>query len=151
MSDRRVDAMSDTEYAPSPWEPVADHVERYLATDGVDGFEFNGAECIILTTIGRKSGMVRRSPLIRVHDGEFYLVVASMGGAPRNPIWYLNLAANPEVTIQDRAEVHELTACTASPEEKAERWPAALAAWPAYAEYQAKTDRDIPLVVCEPR
>ena len=80
MSDRRVDAMSDTEYAPSPWEPVADHVERYLATDGVDGFEFNGAECIILTTIGRKSGMVRRSPLIRVHDGEFYLVVASMGG-----------------------------------------------------------------------
>jgi len=143
--------MSDPEYAPSPYSPSADHVERYLASDGQDGFEFNGAECIILTTVGRKSGMLRRTPLIRVHDGDDYLVVASQGGARKNPVWYLNLLDNPEVTIQDRAEVHELVARTASPEEKARRWPAALAAWPAYAEYQARTDRDIPLVVCEPR
>ena len=143
--------MSDAEYAPSPWEPIADHVERYLATDGADGFEFNGAQCIILTTVGRKSGKVRRSPLIRIHDGEDYLVVASMGGAPKHPTWYLNLVANPEVTIQDRAQVHELVTRTASPEEKAERWPTALAAWPDYANYQSKTDRDIPLVICEPR
>ena len=142
--------MTSSEYEPSPWEPVADHVERYLATDGDDGFEFNGAECIILTTTGRKSGKLRRTPLIRVHDGKDYLIVASMGGAPLNPVWYLNLQANPEITIQDRAEVHQLVARTASPEEKAERWPAALHAWPAYADYQAKTRRDIPLVVCEP-
>ncbi len=143
--------MTSPEYEPSPWEPVADHVERYLATDGADGFEFNGAECIILTTTGRKSGKLRRTPLIRVHDGRDYLVVASMGCAPLNPVWYLNLQANPDVTIQDRSEVHHLVARTASPEEKAERWPAAVAAWPDYANYQAKTDRDIPLVVCEPR
>nr|MCS5678193.1 nitroreductase family deazaflavin-dependent oxidoreductase [Acidimicrobiales bacterium] len=116
--------MSDPEYAPSPWEPVADHVDRYLATDGRDGFDFNGAQCIILTTTGRKSGKLRRTPLIRVHDGSDYLVVASMGGAPNHPVWYLNLQANPEVTIQDRAEVHHLVARTAPPEEKAERWPA---------------------------
>ena len=143
--------MTSSEYEPSPWEPVADHVERYLATDGDDGFEFNGAECIILTTTGRKSGKLRRTPLIRVHDGRDYLVVASMGGAALNPVWYLNLQANPEVTIQDRSEVHPLMARTALPEEKSERWPAALDAWPAYADYQAKTRRDIPLVVCEPR
>ena len=142
--------MSDPEYAPSPWEPVADHVERYLATDGKDGFDFNGAQCIILTTTGRKSGKLRRTPLIRVHDGSDYLVVASMGGAPNHPVWYLNLQANPEVTIQDRAEVHHLVARTAPPEEKAERWPAATAAWPDYANYQIRTDRDNPLVVCEP-
>ena len=142
--------MSDPEYAPSPWEPVADHVERYLATDGKDGFDFNGAQCIILTTTGRKAGKLRRTPLIRVHDGSDYLVVASMGGAPNHPVWYLNLQANPEVTIQDRAEVHHLVARTAPPEEKAARWPAAIAAWPDYANYQVRTDRDSPLVVCEP-
>ena len=143
--------MSDPDYAPSPYSPSADHVERYLATDGEDGFEFNGAECIILTTVGRKTGKVRRTPLIRVHDGKNYLVVASQGGARKHPVWYLNLLANPEVTIQDRAEVYHLAARTATPDEKACRWPAALAAWPAYADYQARTERDIPLVVCEPR
>ena len=142
--------MSDQKYAPSSYAPSADHVERYLATGGEDGFEFNGAECIILTTTGRKSGKLRRTPLIRVHDGRDYLVVASMGGAPLNPVWYLNLQANPEVTIQDRSEVHHLMARTASPEEKSERWSAAVAAWPDYDNYQAKTDRDIPLVICEP-
>ena len=143
--------MSDGQYAPSPWEPIADHVARYLATNGADGFEFNGAECVILTTVGRKSGKIRRSPLVRVHDGENYLLVASMGGAPTHPTWYLNLTANPEVTIQDRAELHELSARTLSPEEKAKFWPIALTAWPDYAEYQRLTDRDIPLVICEPR
>jgi len=143
--------MSDQKYAPSSYAPSADHVERYLATGGEDGFEFNGAKCIILTTIGRKTGKVRRTPLIRVHDGEHYLVVASQGGARKHPVWYLNLLANPEVTIQDRAEVHHLVARTTSSKEKARRWPVALAAWPAYADYQARTERDIPLVICEPR
>ena len=78
-------------YEPSPWQPIADHVDRYLATDGVDGFEWEGAQCVILTTVGRKTGSLRRTPLIRIRDGQRYLLVASMGGAPRHPNWYLNL------------------------------------------------------------
>jgi deazaflavin-dependent oxidoreductase (nitroreductase family) len=143
--------MADDNYAPSPWQPIADHVERYLATGGVEGFEWQGAKTIVLSTHGRKSGAVRRSPLIRVADGDRYLVVASMGGAPKNPQWYLNILSDPAVTIQDRDQVHELRARVATPEEKAELWPLAVAAWPAYDDYQAKTERDIPLVICEPR
>ncbi len=139
------------DYEPSPWEPIADHVARYEATDGADGFEWEGAECIILTTTGAKSGQLRKTPLIRVRDGDDYLVVASMGGAPTHPNWYHNLVANPDIVIQDRAEIHELRARTASADEKLARWPAAVAAWPDYAKYQASTDRDIPLVICEPR
>ena len=140
-----------TDYAPSPWDPIADHVERYLATDGVDGFEWEGGEVIILSTTGAKSGRVRRTPLIRVTDGERYFVVASMGGAPQNPQWFHNVVAHPEVTVQDRAEVHELRARVASPEEKESFWPLATAAWPAYDDYQKATERDIPLVICERR
>ena len=140
-----------TTYEPSPWEPIADHVERYLATDGADGGLWEGAECIILTTTGAKSGKLRRTPLIRVTDGERWFVVASMGGAPNNPQWFHNVVADPAVTIQDRATVHELTARIASPDEKAKYWPIAVAAWPDYDKYQASTDRDIPLVICEPR
>ena len=141
--------MSPAEYQPSPWRPIADHVERYLATDGVDGFEWEGAQCVILTTVGRKTGTVRRAPLIRIRDGERYLLVASMGGAPRHPEWYLNLVANPAVTIQDRGELHHLTARTATPEEKAELWPIAVSQWPDYEDYQTRTTRDLPLIICE--
>jgi F420H(2)-dependent quinone reductase len=143
--------MSDTEYEPSPWEPVADHVERYLATDGEDGAIWEGAQVIVLTTTGRRSGKLRRTPLIRVRDGDNYLVVASMGGAPTHPQWYLNITEHPEVTVQDRADVHELRARTATPDEKAALWSVAVEQWPDYANYQASTDRDIPLVICEPR
>ena len=143
--------MTESEYEPSPWEFVAAHVERYLASDGADGDEMEGAPCVILTTTGRRTGKVRRTPLIRVHDGDNYLVVASLGGAPQHPVWYLNLLADPEVTLQDRGVVHELVARTASPEEKAGLWPIAVAVWPDYANYQAKTERDIPLVVLEAR
>ena len=141
--------MSDSDRQQSWLRYVTDHVDRYVATDGDDGFEWHGAECIILTTTGRKTGEPRRSPLIRIRDGDRYLVVASMGGSPTHPLWYLNLVADPSVIIQDRAEVHHLTARTASPEEKAELWPKAVAEWPDYDEYQAKTERDIPLVICE--
>jgi len=143
--------MADENYAPSPWEPVAAHVDRYLATGGAEGFEWNGAQCIVLSTRGRKSGAIRRSPLIRVADGDRYLVVASMGGAPKHPQWFLNILDDPDVTVHDRDQVHELRARVASPDEKAALWPLAVAQWPAYDEYQAKTDRDIPLVICEPR
>ena len=143
--------VSTAEYEPSPWEPIAEHVQRYLATDGEDGAEWEGAETIILTTTGRKSGKLRRTPLMRVRDGDNYLVVASLGGAPSHPVWYLNLQANPDVTVQDRAEVHELRARTATDEEKAALWPLAVASWPAYDDYQRSTERNIPLVICEPR
>jgi len=86
-----------------------------------------------------------------VKHGDGYLVIASLGGAPQHPQWYLNLTANPDVVINDLAERHELVARTASPEEKAELWPLATAEWPAYDDYQASTERDIPLVICEPR
>ena len=141
--------MSADGYEPSPRRHVAAHVDRYLATDGADGFEFEGAQCVILTTVGRKTGSLRRTPLIRVSDGQRYLLVASVGGRPRNPNWYLNLVDNPEVTVQDRGEVHRLRARTAAPEEKAELWPLAVSQWPEYDDYQARTDREIPLVICE--
>lgn len=137
------------EYRPSSWKPIADHVDRYLATGGADGFEWEGAECVILTTVGRRTGCLRRTPLIRTVDGDRYLLVASMGGAPRHPAWYLNLIAEPSVTIQDRDRVHELTACPATAAEKAELWPLAAAQWPDYDDYQARTGRDIPLVICQ--
>ena len=141
--------MSPAEYQPSAWRPIADHVERYLATDGEDGFEWEGARCVILTTVGRKSGTVRRAPLIRIRDGERYLLVASMGGAPRHPEWYLNLVATPDVTIQDCGELHNLIARTATPVEKAQLWPIAVSQWPDYEDYQTRTTRDLPLVICE--
>jgi deazaflavin-dependent oxidoreductase (nitroreductase family) len=143
--------MSDAAYEPSPWSPIAEHVERYLDTDGEDGSEWEGAEVVILTTTGRKSGKLRRTPVIRVHDGARYVVVASLGGAPKHPVWYLNLLADPNVTVQDRADVHELRARTASTQEKADLWPVAVAAWADYENYQAGSDRDIPLVILEPR
>ena len=143
--------MSDGEYIPSTWEMAADHAGRYLATDGADGYEFHGALCVILTTRGRRTGAIRRSPLIRVQDEDRYLAVASMGGAPKHPSWYLNLVANPEVTIQDRAEVYDMVARTADATEKEELWPLAVAQWPEYETYQDRTERNIPLVICEPR
>ncbi len=142
--------MSDN-YEPSPWEPIADHVQQYLDTDGEQGGVWEGAPIIVLSTTGAKSAKLRRTPLIRVKVGEDYLVIASMGGAPSHPNWYRNIEAHPEVTIQDHAEVHEMIARTATEAEREELWPAATAVWPAYDEYVTKTDRVIPLVICSPR
>ena len=142
---------ADADYEPSPWEPIRDHVAQYLATDGAEGAEWNGATCVILTSTGAKTGKIRRTPLIRVKDGDRYLIVASMGGAPDNPKWFANVVANPDVTIQDRADVHELRARVATPAEKAELWPLAVEQWPDYDQYQSSTDRDIPVVILEPR
>ena len=138
------------EYEPSPWPPVADQVARYEATGGAEGGDLEGRPCVILTTRGRKSGKLRKSPLMRVEHGGTYVVVASMGGAPDHPVWYLNLLADPEVTLQDGAEVFDLRARTATAEEKAAWWPHCTAVWPAYDDYQAATDRDIPVVILEP-
>ena len=138
------------EYEPSPWGPIADQVALYESSGGTEGLELEGQPCIILTTKGRKSGKLRKSPLMRVeHDGR-YAVIASMGGAPSHPVWYLNLEANPDVTLQDGPAVFDLRARVASGDEKAEWWKRATEVWPAYDTYQASTDRVIPLVILEP-
>jgi len=138
------------EYEPSPWEFVADQVARYEATGGVEGGTLEDKPVIILTTKGRHSGKVRKTPLMRVEDNGTYAVIASMGGAPKHPVWYLNLIASSEVTLQDGANVYTMAARDVSGDERTRWWTLAVDAWPAYAEYQTKTDRQIPVVVLEP-
>lgn len=140
----------DGEYEPSPWAPVAAQVDLYESSGGTDGLLMKGKPCVVLWTTGRKTGKVRKSPLMRVTDGERYAVVASMGGAPQSPVWYVNMRDDPLVTLQDGPEVRDYTAREVEGDEKAAWWARAIAVWPAYDTYQASTDRPIPLVVLEP-
>lgn len=129
-----------------------EHVRRYRETGGEVGYQWNGAPTLLLTTTGRKSGEPRTSALIYGQDGDDYLIVASMGGAPRHPQWYLNLTANPEAEIQVRAERRLVTARTArSPEERDRLWKIMTGFWPNYDTYQSRTQREIPVVVLSPR
>jgi deazaflavin-dependent oxidoreductase (nitroreductase family) len=138
------------EYKPGLWKFAADQVAQYEATGGREGADLQGKPTVILTTRGRRTGFVRKSPLMRVeHDGR-YAVVASMGGAPRHPVWYWNLIDSPRVTLQDGANVYEMQPRELTGEEKREWWSRAVEAWPAYADYQAKTTREIPVVLLEP-
>ena len=140
----------DGDYEPSPWDWVSTQVEQYERTGGREGGLLEGKPVVILTTRGRKTGRLRKSALMRVeHDGR-YAVVASMGGAPKHPVWYLNLVADPKVTLQDGDQVFTMRARTATPEERRDWWPVATAAWPPYDGYQTKTDREIPLVLFDP-
>jgi deazaflavin-dependent oxidoreductase (nitroreductase family) len=126
-----------------------EHVDRYEATDGQEGHDWQDTQTLILTTKGRKSGEPRKAPLIYgEHDGT-YLVVASKGGAPEPPAWYVNLQADPSAEIQVWGEKIRVRARDATPEEKPELWKIMTAQWPAYDEYQTKTDRPIPVVVLE--
>ncbi|HEY3833742.1 MAG TPA: nitroreductase family deazaflavin-dependent oxidoreductase [Acidimicrobiia bacterium] len=135
------------EYEPSPWDWVSKQVEEFEASGGKEGNELQGKPIVVLSTTGRKTAKVRKSALMRVeHDGE-YAVVASMGGAPQHPVWYLNLLDDPHVTLQDGDKVMDLRARTATPDEKKVWWPICVEAWPAYDEYQTKTTRDIPVVL----
>jgi deazaflavin-dependent oxidoreductase (nitroreductase family) len=127
-----------------------EHVRRYRETDGEEGYIWrNGTTILILTTTGRKTGATRDSPLIFREHGDAYLVVASKGGAEKPPAWYLNLQAQPRVQVQVKGDKFEAVARTAGAEEKPELWRAMTEVWPAYDEYQAKTDREIPVVVLE--
>jgi len=126
-----------------------EHVEAYRATDGERGYSWNGTQTLLLTTTGRRTGQARTTPLIFAEHAGGYAVVASHGGSAQHPAWYLNLQANPTVTVQIKAEVFEATARTATPQEKAELWPIMAREWPAYDEYQTKTSRDIPIVILE--
>jgi len=127
-----------------------EHVDRYIATDGKEGHDWQGTTTLLLTTTGRRSGEPRTSPLIYQHYGDALLVVASKGGSDTPPAWYLNLQADPDVTVQVRGDRFAARARTATPQEKPDMWRVMAAAWPQYDEYQRKTDRDIPVVVLEP-
>jgi deazaflavin-dependent oxidoreductase (nitroreductase family) len=126
-----------------------EHVERYRETDGEEGHDWNGTTVLVLTTTGRQSGQPRSTPLIYGTHGDDYLVVASKGGAPEHPAWYLNLSADPEVEVQVLGDRFHGHARTATAEEKPELWSTMTKSWPAYDEYQTKTDREIPVVVIE--
>jgi deazaflavin-dependent oxidoreductase (nitroreductase family) len=128
-----------------PW--VADHTRRYVETDGADGHVWNGVPTLVLTTTGRRSGQPRRNALIYGRDGDDYVVVASRGGDDHHPLWYHNLVADPSVGVQVGSDRFRASARTASPDEKRRLWPTMTEIFPAYDEYQAKTQRDIPVVV----
>jgi deazaflavin-dependent oxidoreductase (nitroreductase family) len=129
---------------------IADHLRRYQETNGADGHLWNGVPCLLLTTTGRKSGRSLTLPLIYGRDGERVVIVASRGGAPDHPAWYENLVAQPRVGLQIAADKFAATARTATGEERARLWHTMTQIWPAYDEYQAKTTREIPVVVLEP-
>jgi deazaflavin-dependent oxidoreductase (nitroreductase family) len=140
------------EYEPSPHKWVRDQVQRYEETDGREAntLRDTGLPVVIFTTRGRKSGKLRKIPLMRVeHDG-VYAMVASQGGSPKHPVWYKNVTADPEaLTVQDGAEVFDATARELDGEERDVWWERAVAAYPSYADYQRKTDRQIPVVLAE--
>ena len=134
----------------SPTEWARDHAEKYVESGGQEGHVWNGVPTLLLTTKGRRSGQARRTPLIYgEHDGK-YVIVASLGGAPRHPLWYENLTADPHVRIQVGDKVLDANARTATPQEKPELWSLMTGIFPNYDDYQRKTDRDIPVVVLAP-
>src|ERR1700753_3517371 len=126
-----------------------EHVDRYRATDGAEGHEWEGTQTLLLTTTGRKSGEQRTTPLIYAPVDGAYVIVASKGGAPEPPAWYLNLEAEPEVEVQVKGDRFKANARTATDEEKPRMWKKMAEAWPDYDNYQEKTDREIPVVVLE--
>jgi deazaflavin-dependent oxidoreductase (nitroreductase family) len=142
------------EHSDEPLDPTldwaAEHLRRYLASGGADGHIWHGAPTLLLTTRGRRSGWLRRTPLIYGRAGDAYIVVASRGGRPEHPSWYLNLVAEPEVTIQVLDRVMAARARTACSAEKVPLWALMTKIWPAYQAYQAQTTRDIPVVSITP-
>ena len=138
------------EYAPSPWDWSREQADKYAESGGADAADMKGMPIILLTTVGAKTGKLRKTPLMRVeHDGE-YAVVASLGGAPKNPVWYYNIAKNPRVELQDGSVTRDYDSREVFSDEKAVWWERAVAAYPDYADYQTKTDRQIPVFVLTP-
>ncbi|MFD7665051.1 nitroreductase family deazaflavin-dependent oxidoreductase [Streptomyces sp. NPDC059788] len=137
------------EYEPSPEKWVRDQVELYESSGGTKGTTMRGLPVIVLTTRGAKSGKIRKSPLMRVEHEGAYAVVASLGGAPKHPVWYHNIVADPRVELQDGPVRMDLVAREVTGEEKALWWGRAVEAFPYYDDYQQKTDRVIPVFVLE--
>ena len=140
------------EYEPSPTQWVREQVELYESSGGTQGTTLldTGLPVIVLTTRGARSGKIRKTPLMRVeHEGR-YAAVASVGGAPKHPVWYFNVTADPRVELQDGPVKRDMRAREVTGAEKAAWWERAVAAFPSYADYQEKTSRDIPVFVLEP-
>jgi deazaflavin-dependent oxidoreductase (nitroreductase family) len=133
--------------SPKGW--VAQHIRRYVESDGRRGHRWSGVNTLLLTTRGRKSGKLRRTALIYGRDGDRYLVVGSSGGAKRHPSWYLNLVENPQVDVQVGPDTFTARADTATGKEKARLWRVMTSIWPEYDRYQTRTERDIPVVILE--
>ncbi|MFQ6393918.1 nitroreductase family deazaflavin-dependent oxidoreductase [Nocardia sp. KC 131] len=139
------------EYAPSTSDWAREQAEAYESSGGTDATSLQGKPVILLTTRGAKSGLLRKTPLMRVeHEGE-YAVVASLGGAPKHPVWYFNIKADPHVELRDGTETKDYTAREVFGDEKALWWERAVTVWPDYANYQTKTDRQIPVFVLTPQ
>ncbi|MDT7586346.1 MAG: hypothetical protein QOE32_3896 [Pseudonocardiales bacterium] len=137
-------------YEPSPVDWVRKQVEQFESSDGREGNTMKDLPVIVLTTKGARTGNIRKSPLMRVeHDGK-YLIVASLGGAPSHPVWYHNVVANPTVEIQDGATRQDMATRELDGDEREVWWKRAVGAFPPYAEYQEKTSRVIPILICEP-
>jgi deazaflavin-dependent oxidoreductase (nitroreductase family) len=138
------------EYAPGTSERTRQQIELFEASNGTQGADMAGHPIIVLTSVGAKTGKLRKTALMRVeHDGE-YAVVASLGGAPQNPRWYYNLKKNPHVELQDGASKRDYSAREVTADEKALWWSRAVEAWPDYAKYQQRTSREIPVFVLTP-
>jgi len=138
------------EYEPSTSDWARENAETYMASGGTEGTSLKGKPVVLLTTVGAKTGKLRKTPLMRVeHDGQ-YAVVASLGGAPKHPVWYHNIVAHPRVELQDGTVSGDYEAREVFGEEKATWWARAVEVWPDYADYQQKTDREIPVFVLTP-
>jgi deazaflavin-dependent oxidoreductase (nitroreductase family) len=138
------------EYAPSPSDWVREQVEKYEASGGTEGNTLRGVPIIVVTSVGAKSGKLRKNPVMRVeHDGA-YVAIASNGGDPEHPAWFHNFVANPRVQVQDGPEPREFVARRVEGSERAAWWERAVKVWPHYDEYQGKTDREIAVFVLEP-
>jgi deazaflavin-dependent oxidoreductase (nitroreductase family) len=141
------------EYIPSPRDWVREQVELYERTNGAEGTTLRdtGLPVVIVTNIGNKTGAIRKTPLMRVKVGDGYVLVGSVGGAPKDPVWVYNLRANPLVELRDLAEVTSMRVREVTDAaERARLWEASVAAYPPYEEYQAKTARQIPVFIAEP-
>lgn len=138
------------EYVPSPLDWSREQADKYIESGGTEGTDMRGKPVVLLTTVGAKSGKLRKTPLMRVeHNGE-YAIVASLGGAPKNPVWYYNVVKNPRVELQDGTVTGDYDAREVFDGEKAAWWDRAVQVWPDYAKYQDKTDRQIPVFVLTP-
>ncbi|MFC4553962.1 nitroreductase family deazaflavin-dependent oxidoreductase [Georgenia faecalis] len=138
------------EYAPSPFKRARTQAEEYEASDGARANTLAGYPIVVLTTVGARTGKIRKTPLMRVEYGGEYAVVASLGGAPVHPVWYHNLVAHPEATLQDGARRVDVVARELSGEEREVWWERAVAAYPPYADYALKTTRLIPVFLLTP-
>jgi len=138
------------EYEPSTSDWARENAELYISSGGTAGTELKGKPVVLLTTIGAKTGKLRKTPLMRVERNGEYAVVASLGGAPKHPVWYHNIVKHPRVELQDGIATGDYEAREVFGDEKAAWWERAVAVWPDYADYQRKTDREIPVFVLTP-